>query len=106
MDGLLAILNSKITIDGALIALVVWVVWAIFTDRLVPYRRLKEQREETDRWHNAYDTLEKAHSQSEKQNTLLLEQSALTVHVLRSLGTGTFKDSDFKSPNLKEGGEV
>jgi uncharacterized membrane protein (DUF106 family) len=99
----LGLLSEELTVSSVLLAIVVWIVYAILTDRLVSRKRLEEKQAEAEKWREAYDTLSKAHDQTVKQNGLLQDQSNFFVHVVRALGTGTLRESDFYPKPSEEG---
>lgn len=102
MSDFLALISQQLTVDAVLLVLVAWVIFAILTDKLVTRKRLEEKQAEADKWHDAYDTLDKAHAQTVKQNSLLMEQSGLFLHVVRALGTGTLQEQDLRFIQTKE----
>jgi Na+/glutamate symporter len=95
------LVSKEVAISTVLLGLVVWGVFGIFTGRLVPEKRYIEKQAEADKWHDAFDTLSKAHDQTVKQNGLLMQEQHLALHVVRTLGSATLRESDFTAGQEK-----
>lgn len=81
-----SIFTRELTVPGALLLIVVWVVFAILTDRLVAGKRLKAEQEATEKWQNAYDTLSKAHSQVVKQLDMFMYEARVQIPFMQAFG--------------------
>lgn len=108
MGEILALASKEVTITGLCIAFVAFIVYCVLTDRLVSSKRLdavekrvEHERVEKDKWKEAHDTLQKAHDETLKQNSVLLENSRLFVPFIQAFGTGATKF--LQSPQDEEG---
>lgn len=91
MGEILALANKEVTITGLCIAFVAFIVYCLLTDKLVSSKRLEAERSEKEKWRTAHDTLKEAHTETLKQNGILIENSRLFVPFIQAFGQGATK---------------
>ena len=80
---------ADLGLTGILLVVLIGVVWAIITGRLVPLQTHKRELEGRDKQivhlTKAHDTLSEAHGETTRQNTQLIESLRITDRVLESM---------------------